>query len=115
AGPETLPTSFRPRLLSESPASMQDNWRNTILFFVCAAAILIGYQFLVLQPAAERRQAAAEAAAEAQVEPAPGARIVEEGIALGAGSAAFVDQTEALARSSRVLIRTPALTGSVSL
>ena len=43
-----------------------DNTRNTIIFIVCAVAILIGYQLLVLQPAAERRQAAARAAAEAQ-------------------------------------------------
>ena len=89
-----------------------DNTRNTIIFIVCAVASLIGYQLLVLQPAAERRQAAARAAAEAQ---AP-AVATQPGATSDTGPAPqIVSEREALARSPRVPIETPSLTGSVSL
>ena len=89
-----------------------DNTRNTIIFIVCAVAILIGDQLLVLQPAAERRQAAARAAAEAQ---AP-AVATQPGATSDTGPAPqIVSEREALARSPRVPIETPSLTGSVSL
>ena len=40
-----------------------ENTRNTIIFVVSAVIILIVYQFLVIEPAAKRRQAEAERAA----------------------------------------------------
>ena len=45
----------------------QDNARNTILFIVITVAILIGYQMLVLQPQAERREAMLEAQGAAEM------------------------------------------------
>ncbi|WP_296818992.1 membrane protein insertase YidC [Brevundimonas sp.] len=88
-----------------------DNTRNTIIFIVCAVAILIGYQLLVLQPAAERRQAAARAAAEQTQTVA-----AEPGTTSDSGpTPQIVSEREALARSPRVPIETPALPGSVSL
>lgn len=88
-----------------------DNTRNTIIFIVCAVIILIGYQLLVLQPAAERRQAAARAAAEQTQTVA-----AEPGTTSDAGPAPqIVSEREALARSPRVPIQTGSLTGSVSL
>ncbi|NEX95097.1 hypothetical protein G3573_20165, partial [Caulobacter sp. 17J65-9] len=50
----------------------KENARNTIIFIVCTLAILLLYQHFVLQPQAERRQAAAKAAA-AAVQTAPAA------------------------------------------
>lgn len=88
-----------------------DNSRNLMIFIVSSALILGLYWFFVLRPAAAEREAAARAAqAEAQ------AAAVQSGtdtpLTIDTG---FVDEREALARSPRVPIETPALTGSVSL
>ena len=42
----------------------QDNSRNTIIFVVIAAIMLMAYSYFVMQPQAERRKAAQQAAAE---------------------------------------------------
>jgi YidC/Oxa1 family membrane protein insertase len=85
----------------------QDNSRNTMLFVVCAVAVMLVYQMFVLNPAQQRRDAeerarAAAAAANPVVAAVPGASV-------------FVDRGAALAQSPRVKIDTPALMGSVSL
>ena len=85
----------------------QDNSRNTMLFVVCAVAILIVYQFFIMAPAEKRRaeearQHAAVAAANPVAAAVPGASV-------------FVNRAEALAQSPRVKIDTPDLMGSVSL
>ena len=87
-----------------------DNSRNTILFIVIAAIMLIAYSALVMQPQAEKRRAAQLAAAEqtvastATTAPKPGAAVFTE------------DRKVALARAGlRVPIQTPTMTGSLSL
>ncbi len=91
-----------------------ENNRNTILFIVCALFILLGYQFLVLQPAQKQREAAAEraqAAAIAQGGAAPGT-VGAPGVIAGS---AFVARQQALAASPRVAVDSPWLSGSIAL
>ena len=87
----------------------QDNSRNTILFVVIAAIMLMAYSYFVMQPQAERRKAAQQAAAEQTV--------VSPTSAATPGAVVFTtDRTVALARGgARVPIQTPTLTGSLSL
>lgn len=87
-----------------------DNSRNTILFVVIAGLMLIAYSYFVMQPQAEQRKAAQQAAAERTVEtPAePGMAampvfIEDRRSALGAGD------------TVRVPIQTATLRGSLSL
>ncbi|HTK36711.1 MAG TPA: membrane protein insertase YidC [Caulobacteraceae bacterium] len=84
-----------------------DNSRNTMLFVVCAVAILIVYQIFIMRPAQQRqaeeaRQHAAIAAANPIAAATPGASV-------------FVNRDEALAQSPRIGIDTPDLKGSISL
>ena len=85
--------------------------RNTIIFFVCAMAVLFAYETFVMAPAEKRRaeQAKAQAALQQKLHPgvplAPGA----------APQAQYVPREKALAASPRVPIETPAVTGSISL
>jgi YidC/Oxa1 family membrane protein insertase len=85
----------------------QDNSRNTMIFVVCAVAVMLAYQIFVLNPAQKRQEAEgrtrAAAAAANPVAAAP------------PGAAVFVDRPEALAQSPRIRIETPALAGSVAL
>ena len=91
-----------------------DNSRNTIIFVVSAMLILLAYQFLVLEPAAKRRQVEAErAAAEAPV--APGTNPVGRDPALPSGPAQLADRADIVARTARVPVATPSLTGSIAL
>jgi YidC/Oxa1 family membrane protein insertase len=87
-----------------------DNSRNTILFVVIAGIALLLYSIFVMQPQAERRQAAQQAATERTVEgpagvemPATQVFIEDRRTALGAGD------------TVRVPIQTPTLRGSLSL
>jgi YidC/Oxa1 family membrane protein insertase len=88
----------------------QDNSRNTILFVVIAAIMLMAYSYFVMQPQAERRKAAQQAAVAEQTAGAPA-------IATTPGSVVFTtDRTVALARGgARVPIKTDTVTGSLSL
>ncbi len=86
-----------------------DNNRNTIIFVICAALLLFGYQALVLEPQAKRRQI--EAAAQ---RPAATASAVPGAAAL-APAPRELPLAEALAQSPRVKIATPALAGTLSL
>ena len=87
----------------------QDNSRNTIIFVVIAAIMLMAYSYFVMQPQAERRKAAQQVAAEQTTAsptatPAPGAVVFT------------TDRTVALARGgARVPIKTDTVTGSLSL
>ncbi|WP_374274786.1 membrane protein insertase YidC [Brevundimonas sp.] len=87
----------------------QDNARNTILFIVITVAILIGYQMLVLQPQAERREAMLEAQGATPAEKAA------EGTVLRPEGPVFTDRRTAQAAGPRVPIETPTLRGSLSL
>lgn len=86
----------------------KENTRSTITFMVVAALVLIAYQVFILQPQEKRRMAEqrAKAAAAAQANtPA----------AAPPGSPVLVSRAEAVARSPRAPIDTPALQGSLSL
>ena len=48
-----------------------DNSRNTILFVVIAAIMLLAYSYFVMQPQAEQRRAAERAAAGSTLAPVP--------------------------------------------
>ncbi|HRO34248.1 MAG TPA: membrane protein insertase YidC [Brevundimonas sp.] len=86
--------------------------RNTIIFFVCAAAIMVFYMVFVMQPQAERRRAAQAEAAATQSE----TRAAAGTEAADAPPAAFVtDRRQALGRAARVPIESPTLKGSLSL
>ena len=85
----------------------QDNSRNTILFVICAVAMLFAYQFFVMGPQqkrleAERRQQAAVAQANPTAAAVPGA-------------AAFVNRPQAVGASPRVPVDNAAVRGSVNL
>jgi len=84
-----------------------DNTRNTIIFFVCAALLLLVYQVFVIGP--QEKRAAAERARQA-----PAAAASMAGPAAPAVPVAVTRQA-AIAASPRVPIATPALKGSLSL
>ncbi|MEM7007321.1 MAG: membrane protein insertase YidC, partial [Pseudomonadota bacterium] len=84
----------------------QQDQRNFIIFMIVAVTVLLGYQALVLEPEAKRRQAIQEQARvdrEAQAEIAP----------LAVEPAATVE--EALERDQRVVFDSPKLDGSIRL
>ena len=83
-----------------------DNSRNTIVFIVCAVVILIAYQFFVMEPAAQRRQAEMKSQAAATA-PAAGAPAV--------AAPQSLTREAAKGASPRVVVDTPALSGSVTL
>jgi YidC/Oxa1 family membrane protein insertase len=85
----------------------KDNSRNTILFVICAVAMLLLYQVFVLQPSEQRRQAEARNRA-AAVQANPIAAAVP-------GGEVFVNRPQAVGASPRVEVDTPALSGSVNL
>src|SRR5688500_14267248 len=87
-----------------------NNSRNTIIFLVCAVALFVVYQTLVLDPAAKRRQA--ELARQA---PAAGQALSTPGMPAAPAVPAAVTREAAIAASPRVRIATPALSGSLSL
>ncbi|MFN3575005.1 MAG: membrane protein insertase YidC [Phenylobacterium sp.] len=91
-----------------------ENTRNTIIFVVSAVIILIVYQFLVIEPAAKRRQAEAERAA-AAAPVAPGTNTVGAPDSLPATAAQLADRATVVATTPRVPVATPALSGSIAL
>ncbi|MGH7026589.1 membrane protein insertase YidC [Brevundimonas sp.] len=87
-----------------------ENSRNTIIFFVCAALIMGVYYFMVMRPQAEMRRQAQAAAAEEKL--ATG----DVGAGTASRPAAFVtDRVQALGTAARVPIQTDTLKGSLSL
>ncbi|MFK4059110.1 MULTISPECIES: membrane protein insertase YidC [unclassified Brevundimonas] len=89
-----------------------ENSRNTIIFFVCAALIMGVYYFMVMRPQAEMRRQQQVAAAEEKA-----ATATDAGLTPGsAAPTAFVaDRAQALGTAARVPIQTPKLKGSLSL
>ena len=91
----------------------QENNRNLVIFIIASLLIFGVYYWLVMRPMEERRMAAVRAAEAEQVQQTgigaePGARSSDD-------PTAFVDERTALARSERIPVNTPALTGSISL
>jgi YidC/Oxa1 family membrane protein insertase len=87
-----------------------DNHRNTIIFVVAAAIILIAYQVFVLDPASRRHQA--ELAA--QKKHAPAAAVLNAPAAAQAAQRNLT-RDQAIAAGPRVQIASDALSGSLSL
>ena len=86
---------------------MQQDTRNMVVFVVAAVVMMFFYQMFVLAPAAKKRDAEAkvaeaQAAAHAQAPVAPHAVIT-------------LSRAQALAKSPRVAIQTPSLSGSIAL
>ena len=89
-----------------------ENSRNTIIFFVCAALIMGVYYFMVMRPQAEMRRQAQAVAAEEKLATS------DAGAAVGTASrpeAFLTDRAQALGTAARVPIQTPKLKGSLSL
>lgn len=86
-----------------------DSNRNTIIFVVSAIALLLIYQFFVLDPQMKRRQA--EAKRQAPVAEAQ----LEKGAPAAQAGRATVSRQAAAAASARVPVATPVVRGSISL
>jgi YidC/Oxa1 family membrane protein insertase len=85
----------------------QNNTRNTVVFVVCAAVLMLLYQVFVMGPITRKREAEAQQHA---------AAVAAQPIAMAeAGSSIFVTREQAVAQSPRVTIDTPALQGSLAL
>jgi YidC/Oxa1 family membrane protein insertase len=90
---------------------MDSNNRNTLVFFVCALAMLFAYETFVMGPAEKRRAALARQQAELQQKAHPGVPLAPG----AAPQAIYLPLPQALGSSPRVRIETPTLTGSVAL
>ncbi len=92
---------------------MQNDNKNTLMFIVSAFVILIGYQFFILGPQQKRAEIEARAKKAAQVQAS-----TQPGVTLDAnGNPAplRLSRDAAKAQSPRVLVDTPALSGSIAL
>jgi YidC/Oxa1 family membrane protein insertase len=90
---------------------MQNESRNTILFFVCAVAILIAYQYLVLEPNAKKRQAELKAK-----RPEVAQTLTPSGkVAPAPARPASLTRDAAKSATPRATISTDALSGSINL
>ncbi|KQX38047.1 insertase [Devosia sp. Root436] len=98
-----------------------ENNRNIILAIVLSMVVLFGWQFFVAGPQMERAQQQAQVAAEqAQAEAAlatPTTTVSADGTVAPAadGSAVYADRAAAIAATSRVVIDTEDLHGSINL
>jgi YidC/Oxa1 family membrane protein insertase len=92
---------------------MQNDNKNTLMFIVSAFVILIGYQFFILGPQQKRAEIEARAKKAAQVQAA-----TQPGVTLDAnGNPAplRLSRDAAKAQSPRIVVDTPALSGSIAL
>jgi YidC/Oxa1 family membrane protein insertase len=87
-----------------------ESGRNTIIFVVCAMAILVVYQVFVLGPQSKKHQIEAQRAAAI-------AAVQHPGVAGGPATAALdaLPTSQAVSASPRVAIDTPTLTGHITL
>ena len=85
--------------------------RNTIIFFVCAMAVLFAYETFVMAPAEKRNAERAKQAAALQQKLHPGVPLAPG----AAPQAQYVPREQALTASPRIVIDTPAVQGSISL
>jgi YidC/Oxa1 family membrane protein insertase len=93
---------------------MQNDNKNTLMFIVSAFAILIGYQFFVLGPQQKKAEAQLQAkkAAEARM------AATQPGVVLGPDGQPAplkLSRDAAKAQSPRIVVDTPALSGSIAL
>ncbi|MEQ7155042.1 membrane protein insertase YidC [Brevundimonas aurifodinae] len=92
-----------------------ENTRNTVIFIVCTAAILLLYQIFVLGPQAEQQRAAALASQAERTVDADGDLAVPTTAPAPSAAIFTEDRAEALGGVARVPIRTGRLQGSLSL
>lgn len=96
-----------------------ENSRNMMIFVVCAALLLVVYQVFVMGPELKRQRetlaAQERAKAAAQANPASNASSGPADVPVLEAPSRFVSRAEAVARSPRVAIDTPFLSGSISL
>lgn len=96
-----------------------ENNRNYFVAIALSVLILVAWQFFYVNPKIERDRIAAEQAQQAQQpQPQPGAQPKAPGQALPGGGAipgAGESRDQAIAKSARVAIDTPALSGSINL
>ena len=90
---------------------MKNDSRNTIIFMAAAFVMLLVYQFLVLEPAAKRRQAEMKS----QTAAAGETEAKTPGAPASSAAAPALTRAAAKAASPRVPIDTPAVSGSVNL
>jgi YidC/Oxa1 family membrane protein insertase len=92
-----------------------ENARNTIIFVALTLAILIAYQVFVMQPQADRQRAQEAAAARAHAAQLRAAGVPAAPTGAPGEAVQFQARAVALAKSPRVPIVTPSLTGSIAL
>ena len=85
--------------------------RNTIIFFVLAMIVLLGYETFVMAPAEKRKAEQAKQAAALQQKLLPGVPLAPG----AAPQAQYVSHEKALAASPRVAVDTPLLAGTIAL
>ncbi|MBS0296606.1 MAG: membrane protein insertase YidC [Proteobacteria bacterium] len=88
-----------------------ENTRNTIIFFVCTAIIMVAYYFFVIQPQAKEQQRV-QALQQQQAQ----AVATRQAVAAGVPTApTTLPLAQALASSPRVSVDTPSVSGSIAL
>ena len=88
-----------------------ENTRNTIIFFVCTAIIMVVYYVFVIQPQAKEQQRV-QALQQQQAQAVAARQTVAAGVP---AAPAVLPLPQALAASPRVGVDTPLLSGSIAL
>ncbi|MFN3674080.1 MAG: membrane protein insertase YidC, partial [Bosea sp. (in: a-proteobacteria)] len=99
---------------------MKEDNRNLLLAITLSVVVLLGWQYFYGVPQAEKQKQTAQQNQQVQTAPAPGVPAPGQTAATAPGMAAPAALTaetrdQALARSARVRIETPKVTGSISL
>ncbi|MDX0449327.1 membrane protein insertase YidC [Sinorhizobium medicae] len=99
---------------------MMENNRNYFVAIALSVLILIAWQFFYVSPKMEKDRIAAETAQQAQSQPgtqqaAPGQAAPGQALPGGAIPSAAESRDQAIGKSARVAIDTPALSGSINL
>ncbi|ABR58939.1 membrane protein insertase YidC [Sinorhizobium medicae] len=99
---------------------MMENNRNYFVAIALSVLILIAWQFFYVSPKMEKDRIAAEKAQQAQSQPgtqqaAPGQAAPGQALPGGAIPSAAESRDQAIGKSARVAIDTPALSGSINL
>ncbi len=103
----------------------EDN-RNLLLAIVLSVGVMVGWNYFYGAPKIDQQRQAAQQTQQAQTTtgPAPSSTVLPSGVPAGAPAAApptspsiaaFVTREAALAKSPRIRIETPSLTGSIAL
>ncbi|WP_018234990.1 membrane protein insertase YidC [Ensifer sp. BR816] len=93
-----------------------ENNRNYFVAIALSVLILVAWQFLYVNPRMEKDRIAAEKAQQTQqAQPQQGGQQAAPGQALPGGAVPGESREQAVAKSARVAIDTPALSGSINL